>query len=239
MAHSGMHDRRDIALAQAVRRCQTRSMADLAELIRTEREALIELLETLSPEEWATQSLCDRWTVKAVAAHLAYASAMPPQRMVVELVRARGSINRMIGDCGVRDGERPVPVILGQLRYNAKQDVKPMGMPKVAALADAVVHQLDVRRPLGRARKIPEEAFRRAATFFAGTAFPGSLVVGGNVRKRVAGLKLVADEVEWSYGEGPEVHGSSEAMLLMLAGRPINDEELTGPGASELYGRLL
>jgi uncharacterized protein (TIGR03083 family) len=213
-------------------------MADLWELIRTEREALIELLETLTPEQWATKSLCDRWTVQAVAAHLAYASVMPPQRMVVELARARGRMDRMIGDTGVRGCERGVPAILEQLRSNAEKNAKPMGMPTVAGLADAVVHQLDVRRPLGQPRRIPDESFRRAATFFAGTGFPGSLVVGGNVRKRVAGLKLVTDDVDWSHGDGPEVQGSSEAMMLMLAGRPISDGDLTGPGAGELYSRL-
>jgi uncharacterized protein (TIGR03083 family) len=213
-------------------------MADLWELIRTEREALIDLLETLTPEQWSTQSLCGRWTVQAVAAHLAYASVMPPQRMVIDLVRARGSVDRMIGDGAVRDCERGVPAILEQLRKNAASDAKPMGMPTVAALADAVVHQLDVRVPLGERRTVPEEAFRRAAAFFAGTGFPGSLVVGGNVRKRVAGLKLVADDVDWSHGEGPEVHGSSESLMLMLAGRPFGDAELTGDGADELYARL-
>ncbi len=213
-------------------------MADLTQLIRTEREAMIELLETLTPEQWATQSLCDRWTVQAVAAHLAYASVMPPQRMVLELARAKGSVDRMIGEAAVRDCERGVPAILDQLRSNAEKNAKPMGMPPVAALADAVVHQLDVRRPLGKPRRIPAEAFRKAATFFAGTGFPGSLVVGGNVRKRVAGVKLVTDDVEWSHGDGPEVRGSSESMMLMLAGRKIGQDDLTGPGAGELRGRL-
>lgn len=218
-------------------RCHHRFMAELAPLIRTEREALIELLETLTPEQWETQSLCDRWTVQAVAAHLAFASVMPPQRMVLELVRAKGSIDRMIGDCGVRDAERGVPAILDQLRSNAEKNAKPMGMSPLAALADAVVHQLDVRVPLGESRKIPDEAFRQTATFFAGTGFPGSLVVGGNVRKRVAGLKLVASDVDWSHGEGAEVHGDSQTLMLMLAGRPLGNAELRGPGALELHGR--
>ena len=148
-------------------------MTDIWELIRTERFALIDLLETLTPKQWSTQSLCGQWTVQAVAAHLAYASVMSPQRTVVELARARGSIDRMIGETAVRDCERGVPAILDQLRSNAEKNAKPMGMPTPAVLADAVVHQLDVRRPLGQPRKVPDEAFQRAATFFAGTGFPG------------------------------------------------------------------
>lgn len=213
-------------------------MADLTEPIRTERLALIELLETLTPHEWATPSLCEGWSVRDVAAHLAYAPVVPPLRSVVELVRAGLRINKMIADGAVRDGRRDTSEIIEQLRSNAESGAKPMGMPQEAALADAVVHQLDVRVPLGKPRQFPREAFEPAADFFAGTGFPGSLVVGGNVRKRIAGLRLVADDLPWSHGDGPEVRGSSEALMLVLAGRPVRDEDLRGPGAAQLRSRL-
>jgi len=41
-------------------------MGDTTELVRSERVALIDLLDTLSPPEWATSSLCDAWTVRQV-----------------------------------------------------------------------------------------------------------------------------------------------------------------------------
>jgi len=213
-------------------------MADLAELTRDERLALIDLLEGLDEHEWTTPSLCEGWTVQDVAAHLAWAPVLSPARTLTELGRARLSVNRMIADTAKRDAARGPAAIITQLRSNAQSGAKPMGMPRVASLADAVVHQLDIRRPLGRPRTIPPEAFRRAATFFAGTGFPGSVVVGGNVRRRVAGLRLVADDVDWSHGEGPEVRGSSEALMLMLAGRPVPDDALTGPGAADLSSRI-
>ena len=214
-------------------------MTDLKPLIRTERRALIELLEGLTPEQWDTQSLCDRWTVKAVAAHLAYAPVMSPLRTATEMLRAGGNINRMIGDSARRDSKRKVAEILQQLRDNVETDAQPMGMPRAAGLADAVVHQLDIRRPLGLPRSVPVEAFAPVADFFAGTGFPGSLVVGGNVRRRISGLRLVADDADWSHGEGPEVHASREALLLMLSGRAVPGEELSGPGAAKLLPRLV
>jgi hypothetical protein len=58
------------------------------------------------------------------------------------------------------------------------------------------------------------------------------------VQSRIQGLRLVADDLDWSWGTGPEVHGSAEALVLMLTGRPIRAEELTGPGAATLYDRL-
>ncbi len=54
-------------------RCHTCRMGDLPGLIGAERLALIDFLETLAPEEWATPSPCGAWTVQDVAAHLAWA----------------------------------------------------------------------------------------------------------------------------------------------------------------------
>ena len=51
---------------------------ELAALTRSEREGLLAFLVTLTPEQGATPSLCDGWTVQGVAAHLAFASAPPP-----------------------------------------------------------------------------------------------------------------------------------------------------------------
>jgi len=49
--------------------------------IDDQRRALVHLLEDLSEEEWRQSSLCEGWTVRQVAAHLALQnttwSAMP------------------------------------------------------------------------------------------------------------------------------------------------------------------
>lgn len=214
-------------------------MNDLSELIRTERTALIDLLETLSPEEWAVPSLCGAWTVREVAAHLAWAPARPPvSELLTELVRQGFRINRTNAALASRWGRRDTAEVLAQLRDNAANGTKPVGMPLPAALGDAVVHSLDIRRPLNKPRAITPEVFGHTAKFFLDLGGPLTALVGGSARKRVAGLRLVADDVDWSYGEGPEVHGSAEALTLLLSGRPIESGELTGPGAAELYRRI-
>jgi uncharacterized protein (TIGR03083 family) len=43
----------------------------VGELTATERLAFVDLLEGLTPEQWATPSLCSAWTVQEVAAHVA------------------------------------------------------------------------------------------------------------------------------------------------------------------------
>jgi uncharacterized protein (TIGR03083 family) len=209
-----------------------------AELIRTERASLIELLETLTPAEWATPSLCGAWTVQQVAAHLAWAPTLSGREFLPELVRSRFRINETNARLGVRWAERGTAAILDQHRRNLTADAKPKGVPGEAPLEDAVVHGLDIRRPLGRSRPIPRDAFALTAEFQLATRWPISVSVGGNVRRRVQGLRLVAHDLEWSHGHGAEVRGSAEALLLMLSGRAIGDDELTGPGAPVLYERL-
>ena len=212
---------------------QTKPAVDLADLVRTERLALIDLLSTLTDSEWETQSLCSAWRVQDVAAHLAWAPALPVRAGLAGLVRAGFRLNRFIADSAVRWSARGRPAILEQLRSNAATGVRPFGMPAVAALDDAVVHGLDIRRPLGRTRPVPEDAFRLTAEWCAGLGWPMSGPLG-SVNRRLRGLRLVAVDTDWSHGRGDEVRGGREALLVALHGRPVRPGELTGPGASRL-----
>lgn len=208
------------------------------DVIRTERLALVDWLETLGPEQWATPSLCAGWTVQDVAAHLAWAPVLSPARMAAGLVRAGLRPNRFSHDSAVEWSSRGGPAILAQLRANAAQDVGPVGIPRDAVLVDAVVHALDVRRPLGHHRALPAAAFVPAASYAARTRWPASVVLGGGPARRVAGVRLVAEDHPWSSGEGPEVHASGEALVLLLCGRALDPEELHGEGAPIVRDRL-
>ena len=66
------------------------------------------------------------------------------------------------------------------------------------------------------------------------------LGLGGFVgaKQRVAGLRLVATDVDWSHGSGPEVSGPGEALLLAASGRPAGLPELDGEGVAVLRERL-
>ena len=207
-------------------------------MIRAERSALIDYLKTLTPAQWATPSLCSGWSGQHVAAHLAWTPTLSPRQAMTELVRSGFRPNKVNPDTAARWWPRGPVEILRQLQANAENNAKPVGVPRAATLVDSVVHALDIRRPLGTQRVIPAQAFAPAADFCINKRWPASVVVGGSVRKRINGLRLVADDYDWSWGEGPEVRAPGETIMLVLTGRPIGSHELAGPGAATLSGRM-
>ena len=154
--------------------------ATLADLTRTQREGFIATLEELDDEQWSAPSLCSEWRVVDVAAHLAWAPVVGVIEGGLSMARHGFSMNRMIARSAIAWSSRGRDAILAQLHDNARTGVRPIGMPPVAALADAVVHGLDVRRPLGLPGHVPPEALPALADFTLGTPWPMNAVVGGS-----------------------------------------------------------
>ena len=94
-----------------------------------------------------------------------------------------------------------------------------------------MIHQQDIRRALGIPRTIPAERLRTALEFslYAPT-------IRGAWRAR--GVHLVATDIEWSHGKGPDVQGPGEALLMAMAGRRDALKDLSGPGKDKLAQRL-
>jgi uncharacterized protein (TIGR03083 family) len=91
------------------------------------------------------------------------------------------------------------------------------------ALIECVIHQLDVRRPLGLPRAVPADALRATLTFARTSP----------VISTPRGVHWVATDVDWAAGRGPEVRGKGEALLLAMTGRGFGNVE--GPGVQRLY----
>jgi hypothetical protein len=51
-------------------------------------------------------------------------------------------------------------------------------------------------------------------------------------------LKLVASDMNWCHGSGPEVTGTAEALVMMMAGRGVALDDLSGEGKAVLAARL-
>jgi hypothetical protein len=59
-----------------------------------------------------------------------------------------------------------------------------------------------------------------------------------HAKRRLRGLRLVATDSSWSAGDGVEVHGPTQSLLLTITGRPAGTTHLFGPGAPDVVRRL-
>jgi uncharacterized protein (TIGR03083 family) len=207
-------------------------------LVAAERRALADFLDTLAPADWEAPSLCPAWRVRDVVAHIVYGPIEPHTAALLAVVRGGFQLNRVIAEKARRWGQEEPAALVRRLREIVDDRRAPLFVSGTHVLADLVAHDLDIRRPLERPRPIPPEAFRITADLMAGTGGPLSMVFARSPRRTVQGLRLVAQDLEWTHGDGPEVHGTAEALLLAITGRPVERGELTGPGASTLLARI-
>jgi uncharacterized protein (TIGR03083 family) len=198
---------------------------------RAEREDLLELLERLPDEQWQAPSLCTGWTVRDVVAHVLSYDGLGPRELAARFARGRFLVDRT-NAVGLADdaGRTPAELVV-LLRQHLTPTGLTAGMGGAIGLTDGLIHQQDIRRPLGEPRTIPADRLVPALrTALFGPVLRGVL--------RVRGVRLVATDIDWSSGRGPEVRGTGEALLMAVAGRSAVAEELSGPGAERLARRL-
>ena len=201
------------------------------DLARAEREDFAAFLETLSPEQWQTPTLCDRWNVHDVVAHAISFDELGPGALVRRFARGLLVVDR-INDVGVADyADRTPEQLVALIRAHSRPHGLTAGFGGRVALTDNMIHQQDIRRPLDIPRTIPAERLRVALDFsrYAPT-------IRGAWRTR--GLRLVATDSGWSHGGGPEVRGPGEALLMAMAGRSDALKDLGGPGMDRLAHRM-
>jgi uncharacterized protein (TIGR03083 family) len=200
-------------------------------MARAERGEMADFLESLSPHQWEVESLCPGWTVRDVATHVISYEEHGTRDLVTRLLRARLRPGRL-NDVALADYRHLRP---GEVVAFLRDHLEPQGstarMEGAVGLVDGLVHHQDMRRPLGMPREIPAERLRFALGF-AVWAPP----LRGFWHAR--GVRLVAPDVGWSHGRGPEARGPAEAVLMTLAGRRGVARELTGPGVDVLAHRL-
>jgi len=130
-----------------------------------------------------------------------------------------------------RYADRSPQELLAEVRETAGRTSGPPGPPETP-LSEVVVHGLDISRPLGIKREIPAEVLIRVLDFYRNT----QLLIGA--KKRIAGLRLAASDLEWQTGAGPEVSGPAVSLLQAMAGRRVALEDLTGDGVEQLTARM-
>jgi uncharacterized protein (TIGR03083 family) len=200
-------------------------------MIHAERKALAVALEGLTPEQWATASLCAGWTVGFLAAHVLAGAEQTTGHFVRSMAATGFRFNTLMArDAGSRAQLSPQQ-ITDRLRQRTTTTNRPPA-PVIAMLGEVVVHGEDIRRPAGLPGTAADEAANACLDMYTRATFP----VGG--KKRIHGLRLTTTDTGWSYGAGPEVSGPALSLLLAMTGRPAGLQELSGDGALLLSERL-
>ncbi|ORJ59187.1 maleylpyruvate isomerase family mycothiol-dependent enzyme [Mycobacterium simiae] len=201
----------------------------LMTMAHTERSDLADFLDTLAPHDWQAPSLCSRWTVKDVVAHVVSYEELGPLGLVKRF--AKGRVVRA-NQVGVDEySALSAPQLLAFLRDHLQPRGLTAGFGGMIALVDGTIHHQDIRRALGRPRSIPHDRLQRVLQLV-----PGNPRLGAG--RRIRGLRLRATDVDWVHGDGPEVSGPGEALLMTMSGRRAALADLTGPGHATLAARL-
>jgi len=211
-------------------------MPDYDRLRLEEMSSISDLAHGLSEEQWDHASLCDGWRVRDVISHMCLGYTTPMPSMLAKIGRYGFSVDKAskqesIAFASSRSPAEILAVFDTIHRQNIRKGITRFIKPQ-EGLVDHLVHHQDIRRPLHLPRPMPEDRLRAALDVVPG--------IGGFVKAkaRTAGLRLVADDLDWSHGDGAEVRGSGEAILLAATGRREVLDELKGEGVDTLRRRM-
>ncbi len=199
------------------------------EMATAERTDLADFLATLTLEQWEAPSLCERWRVRDVVAHVMSFDGVNLLGMLRRAIRGRiVHINQV----GV---DELASLSTEQLLDRLRAHLRPQGLATTfggrLALLDVTIHHQDIRRPLGVPRQIPAERLRCVLD----DSVRSPELPGWHLSR---GVRLTPTDLNWRHGSGPEITGPAEAVLMAVAGRQSAVEELAGPGQPILAGRL-
>ncbi|HUY65530.1 MAG TPA: maleylpyruvate isomerase family mycothiol-dependent enzyme [Acidimicrobiales bacterium] len=183
---------------------------------------LAELLDTLPESGWDTPSLCERWRVRGVVAHMSMPVRYSPEQFGAELQACGGDFTRLSKTLAGRDAALPVDVLVGNLRDETLHAWTPPGGGTTCALNHVVIHGLDITVPLGASRRSPDGTIR---------AVLDDLTVGGTHTHfgfDLDGINLQATDLDWSFGSGTPTTGAAGDLALFVCGRKLPAGRIDG-----------
>jgi uncharacterized protein (TIGR03083 family) len=201
-----------------------------ADAVGAQLSDLADCLTDLTLEQWNEPSLCAEWRNRDVLAHvIAGAEGAFGVRAVLRATLRYGlNFDRWVAEDGRARGRQDPSTLLISLREAARATAaSPPTRAPIRALAHVVIHGQDICRPLEIDRDLSEAHLVPIAEFVA-----TSIIF--RVRTRIAGLRLVAEDADWSLGSGPEVMGPIEALIMTMAGRTAAINDLSGDGVAAL-----
>jgi len=186
-------------------------------LVATTYERLADLLEAAAGDVWDAPSLCEKWLVRHVVAHVTMPVRMTPETFGAEMAAARGDFGVMSDAVAARDGQLPTTELLDQLRSPRLHGWLPPGGGAAGAMSHAVIHSLDVTVALDQPPAAPPEAL--VAVLDQLTAAQGA-IFGVDL----TGVRLEATDMDWAWGEGDVVRDDAGSLVSLVSGRTVRGQ---------------
>jgi uncharacterized protein (TIGR03083 family) len=183
-------------------------------------------VETLGLQDLDAPSWCRGWRVRDVLAHLVHLAEASQVSMARDMVRNGMRPDTALARIARRLGDQPVPLLVERLRQSQGGRFHVVGFPPAVALGDVLVHGNDALRGVGLEFEVrPADVLPVLNTYRR----VGGLAFHGRPHRNV---RLVGTDIDWSLGNGPEVHGRVIDLLMLTANRVQVIPSLSGPGVS-------
>ena len=201
-------------------------MTDPQSWVAPTYKGLADLLTATAVDTWDAPSLCEKWLVRHVIAHVTMPARLTPEQFGADMAAAGGGFTVLSDTVATRDASLPVADLLDQIRSPRLHAWQPPGGGAAGALSHAVIHSLEVTIALDRPAVAPAKAATAILdqlTAASGTWFGVDLT----------GVRLEAADTDWSWGNGQLVRADSPlfAERYLAPGTAMNSDTSSSNGA--------
>jgi uncharacterized protein (TIGR03083 family) len=190
------------------------------------RRQFADRIAAMDETAWSEASWCLGWQVRDVLAHLVRNVESTPWSLTSDLLRGGFRPDHAVSKAAREIREVPVPELAERLRRGADERLRSGPTARPFGLGDVVVHSADALRPLGEDVDIAPDVAASVLDVYWRRAW--IVVRAAPQRNR----RLVATDLDWSRGKGPEIRGRVIDLVLFVANRRQVVPRLEGPGLS-------
>jgi len=202
--------------------------AEVPQEVAPLRHQFADRIVALDETAWDEASWCSGWQVRDVLAHLVKNAESTPWSLMGDLLRGGFRPDHSVNKAAKRLCGVPVPELADRLRRAADERLRSGGSSKPFGMGDIVVHSADAFRPFGEDVDVPPDVSASVLDAYWDRA---RIVVHAAPHR---GHRLVATDLDWSRGSGPEIRGRTIDLILFVANRHQVLPRLEGPGLAAL-----
>ena len=179
-------------------------------------EQVADLLDTLTPEQWESPSMCEGWRIRDVAGHIVWRIGSSNRSMLVTGLRAYWGkhVNpmRAIDDLSVRAAEASYEDLVDRIRGIADEKRHGQGRVRIGELIEAVVHAYDISHALKADLRLDPRAT-------GAVALARVVMAPTSIKAVLRARTLTATDADWTFGRGPALRGTASTLVMFLFGR--------------------